>query len=82
LSSYWNYRECYDNETVAGGTPDDDEPVAAAIGEAAALELLAACVEVEAWIAETMRDEEELAWDAQAILATVRAAIARAGGAS
>ena len=26
--SYWNYRECYDAETVAGGTPDDDGPPA------------------------------------------------------
>jgi hypothetical protein len=24
MSSYWNYRECYDAEHVMGGTPDDD----------------------------------------------------------
>jgi hypothetical protein len=64
--------------------PADAEPIGwnNACLIAAAPELLAACVEVEAWIAETMRDKEELSEDAQAILATVRAAIARAGGAS
>lgn len=25
--SYWNYRECYDDETVSGGTPDDEPDI-------------------------------------------------------
>lgn len=25
MSSYWNYRECCEPETVCGGTPDDEE---------------------------------------------------------